>query len=769
MIRGDEQVKVSGCIAVCLLATTVIVLSTAGAVANAGTNGPQEHTYVTATYGSPVIDGEIDDCWKHAEVIVPKVYRPVSNVTAKHRLMWDENALYVLSEIYDSNLDASNETPYLQDSLEVFMDELHDGGQAYKPDDVHYRVNFNNMRTYDAGEDTRFYSATKLMTDDSGAIEGYVVEACITWDRATPANGVEIGIDLMVNEAANGTRISEINIFDTTGNAYQNPSLFGKLVLTGKEGDAVAGANRYPLLAYIEKVKGLYLPAYVNRDIVDEPLANAEKIAASANPSQSEIDDAYNKLKQAVDSLDDGSGYVKPSALPLVTEQPDAFTFMDGSRVTTLIDWERRRQEIAGLYKYYMYGVLPDTSGERVSTEYLDSYERYTWWGQKVTVTVGPNLKILKVNVASGDKTVSFVATVTLPAQRAFDPDVGAEVVTGVVPPTYEDGYPVLIVIGFLGEAEKRYLNDHGYAVIEYDNNTIAADNASRTGVFYELYPYGKTWDTQTGVLLAWSWGVSKIIDAIENDARGARELNISPVNTIVTGVSRNGKAAAVAGAFEPRIKVTVPASSGAGGMANFRYQSSGRQYDYSMLEKHEFIDFLGEEQGTALWQQFQDNPIHTVGANESLSNLQSQSEAHWFNDKFLEFTSPYQLPFDQQFLVALTATPDRYYLITGEIHGGDWINPAGMYVTYLAARNIFESLGLANNIGIHLHATGHALTLEDVKYLVEFCDWHFYGIARGNKDLEQLKTSIFELPVNYDPCFDEIKNARGPNLIISW
>ena len=105
---------------------------------------------MTATYGSPVIDGEIDDCWKHAEVIVPKVYRPVSNVTAKHRLMWDENALYVLSEIYDSNLDASNETPYLQDSLEVFMDELHDGGQAYKPDDVHYRVNFNNMRTYDA-------------------------------------------------------------------------------------------------------------------------------------------------------------------------------------------------------------------------------------------------------------------------------------------------------------------------------------------------------------------------------------------------------------------------------------------------------------------------------------------------------------------------------------------------------------------------------------------------------------------------------------------
>lgn len=761
--------KRSSCIVVCLLAATVIVLSTISATASTSTGGLQNGVHISATYGSPVIDGEIDECWKRAEVVVPRIYRPVSDVTAKHRLMWDENALYILSEIYDSVLDVSNETPYLQDSLELFMDELYDGGQAYKSDDVHYRVNFNNMRTYDAGEETRFYSATRLIKNDSETARGYVVEACIAWDKATPANEVEIGIDVMINEAANGTRVSEIAIFDTTGNAYQNPSLFGKLVLTGKEGKSVAGANPYPLLAYVEKVKDIYLGAYVNQDVIDEPLAVAERIVTSENPSQVEIDDAHSKLRLAVDSLDDGSGYMKPSALPLVTEQPDAFTFTDGSRVTTLMDWERRRQEIAGLYKYYMYGVLPDTSGEHVSTEYLDSYERYTWWGQKLTVTAGPNLKLVQVNITNDEKTVSFVATVTLPAQVTIDPHTGAETVTGVVPPAHKDGYPVLIVIGFLGDVEKRYLNDHGYAVIEYDNNTIAADNASRTGIFYELYPYGRTWDTQTGVLLAWSWGVSKILDVIESDAAGARELNISPINTIVSGVSRNGKAAAVAGAFEPRIKVTVPASSGAGGMANFRYQSSGRQYDYSMLEKQEFIDLMGDEQGTALWQQFQDNPIYTVGANESLSNLQSQSEAHWFNDKFLEFTSPYQLPFDQQFLVALTAAPDRYYLITGEIHGGDWINPAGMYVTYLAARSIFASLGLANNIGIHLHATGHALTLEDVKYLVEFCDKNFYGVIGGNRDLGQLRTSIFELPANYDPYFDEIKGTRGPNLIINW
>lgn len=456
--------------------------------------------------------------------------------------------------------------------------------------------------------------------------------------------------------------------------------------------------------------------------------------------------------------------YPKPSALPIVTEQPDAFTLFDGSKVMTISDWERRKQEIARLYEYYMYGVYPDTSGEQVSAEYLASCELQTWWGQKIAITAGPNLRLAQIGVTKDSKIARFVAVVTLPAEMTADPDTGNQVIR-VRQPEHGRGYPVLIVIGFLAQAEKQYLNDHGYAVIEFDNSAVAADNSSRTGAFYSLYPYGKTWSEQTGVLMAWAWGVSKIIDAIEHDAAGANELNISPVDTIVTGVSRNGKAAAVAGAFDPRIRVTVPASSGAGGMANLRYRSTGRRYDYSVLEQHEFVEVLGEEHGMSLWQSFQDHPVRTVGSNESLSNLQSESEAHWFNDNFREFTSPQQLPFDQQFLVALTAARDRYYLITGEIHGGDWINPAGMYVTYLAAKNILERLGLGDNIGIHLHATGHALTLEDVRYLVEFCDKHFYGAIGGNRDLTQLQTSMFELPVNRDPYFDSVKNASGPGL----
>ena len=81
---------------------------------------------------------------------------------------------------------------------------------------------------------------------------------------------------------------------------------------------------------------------------------------------------------------------------------------------------------------------------------------------------------------------------------------------------------------------------------------------------------------------MAWAWGASKVIDALENGV-GA-QLNINPEHSIAAGVSRWGKAAAVAGAFDQRIKVTVPACSGAGGMAAFRYVSEGKTYDYSAI-----------------------------------------------------------------------------------------------------------------------------------------------------------------------------------------
>ena len=103
-----------------------------------------------------------------------------------------------------------------------------------------------------------------------------------------------------------------------------------------------------------------------------------------------------------------------------------------------------------------------------------------------------------------------------------------------------------------------------------------------------------------------------------------------------------------------------------------------------------------------------------------------------------------------------------QVYIITGEIVGGDWLNPPAMYLSYLAAQNIYDSLGFSDNIGIHLHSIGHALTLEDVKYLVEFCNRKFYGVDDGYMDLSQLKTSIYEDERNYDKYFDPLRTQKN-------
>ena len=708
---------------------------------------------VTAKFGSPVIDGEMDSIWYNADVVIPKVSGSTTEVTATYRMLWDDNALYILADIKDQTLDKSSTNAYEQDSMELFLDELYDKGTAYKADDLHYRVNYDNMRSTDAGDKTRFYSQTKLTSD------GYLVEACITWDKVTPANNTELGFDLQINEAQSGRRLTTVTIFDTTGNAYQNPSLFGKLVLLGKRTSSVTGTNPYNLLSYIDTIKEIYLDAYINKDIIEEPLAEATSIALDPTSTQAEVNSAFAALKAAVDALDDGSGYTKPSALPEVADLPNIFTMRDGTQVTTLEQWNLRKEEISDMYQYYMYGIYPDSSTENVTFEDIPPHVEYVFdwatWTMKEVIVPGPNQKQVRINIEKGGKTASFNATFTFPSTT-----VGEEVT--ITPPTQPGGYPVLIVIGSLGAKQKKYLNDNGYAVAEFNTGSVAADNYTRTGAFYDIYPYGMTYQEQTGVLMAWAWGVSKIIDVIELDAAGSNVLQISPVNTIVTGVSRNGKAAAVAGAFDSRIKVTAPGSSGAGGLAMFRYNSSGMVDDYSSLEREEFIDFDGN---ASKWDNYQANPLHTIGTNESLSNIQSGSEGHWFNDIFQGFTSPDQLPFDQYYLAALASGEDRYYYITAEVDGSDWINSKGMYATYLAAQRMYDSLGLSDHIGIHLHATGHDFTLEDTKYLVEFCNKNFYNQIDGRKDLDHLKTSLYELPVNYDPYFDTLKNLPFPDL----
>ncbi len=111
-----------------------------------------------AMYGTPTIDGIIDPIWERAGLIVPQIQSSERvQATGEFRVLWDDGALYTLFIVTDPVLNSSSMNSYEQDSVEVFLDEANDKGAFYQSDDVHYPVNYENIRTTDAGDPHRFF------------------------------------------------------------------------------------------------------------------------------------------------------------------------------------------------------------------------------------------------------------------------------------------------------------------------------------------------------------------------------------------------------------------------------------------------------------------------------------------------------------------------------------------------------------------------------------------------------------------------------------
>lgn len=379
---------------------------------------------------------------------------------------------------------------------------------------------------------------------------------------------------------------------------------------------------------------------------------------------------------------------------------PDPFIFMDGSKVESPEDWWRRQAEISCMYEYYMYGKWIDGSDDETS---------YKISGNKLTITVKRK---------STGKTASFNMVINRPSSVR-----------------HEGGAPV--ILGMHKGIAESTATSKGYAVITYDADGMfsapgtAQDNNQHKGAFYDLYPYGSGFDNQTGELMAWSWGLSRTLDALY--AGAAKELNINPENAICTGVSRYGKATAVCGAFDKRFKMCAPSCSGAGGIALYRYMSQGKTYDFS-------------SKGAS--------SSYRYTENEPLGSLQASGEQAWFNGKFMEFRDVNQLPMDQHMLGSLCCDPNRYLFIIGSCVGEDWVNAPSMWMSYCGMKHIWDYVGLSDHLAINIHKEGHAVIAEDVQKMIQFFDYHVYGI-QPTMNLDELKTSVFELPKNKDPYQD--------------
>ena len=417
--------------------------------------------------------------------------------------------------------------------------------------------------------------------------------------------------------------------------------------------------------------------------------------------------------------LPGGADMVSPKELPEINNLPELMRFENGDEVKTPEDWARRRKEILTLYSEYMYGYMPDPAQESIG------------WSLEQEPETGGTL--LRISVHVEDRSASFSVLVGLPSSDM--PEGGYPFYIEYWPWHYQDWFSKQWVTGFSDNC--RYAMERGYAGIQYDCSQVSQDNSFHLGTFFTLYPYDlANQDERRGTLLAWAWGVSKIIDALESGAGEA--LGINPALSLVGGVSRYGKSAAVAGAYDERIQVTIPSCSGAGGIAVYRTDNHGKTYDLSSLG------------GPVQWT--------NSSQNEPFSNLQG-GEGYWFCGRFAVIPSVRHLPVDQHMLCALAAGKNRHLIIVTGITSEGWNNTEGQCLAYIASQPVWDLLGCSDQNNMIIHLDGHAILRSDMEYILDYCDVHLLGAPRESaaRDLSHMKGNLF-LEDNrnlLDPLFD--------------
>ena len=203
-----------------------------------------------------------------------------------------------------------------------------------------------------------------------------------------------------------------------------------------------------------------------------------------------------------------------------------------------------------------------------------------------------------------------------------------------------------------------------GWGFVTINPGSIQADNgAGLTKGIIGLVNKGQPRKPDDwGSLRAWAWGAARGLDYLETDPTvDAKKVGIE-------GVSRFGKAALGAMAFQPRFAVVLVGSSGEGGVK-----------------------------------------LHRRNFGEAVENLTGSGEYHWMAGNFMKYGAAESafgsrnagdLPVDAHELIALCA-PRLIFISYGVPEHGDanWLDQQGSYMATVAAGPVFRLLG-ARDIG---------------------------------------------------------------------
>lgn len=190
-----------------------------------------ESVKAQAVYGTPVIDGKADDIWE--KTVSNKISIPAHGdhgASGEFKAMWDENNLYILADVTDENLDDSAQADHEQDSVEMFINELHTKLDGYEAGDAQYRVNYKNKQSFGNGQPDRENFKTEVSITD----KGYIVEAALPLKQINGKNGTVIGFDIQINDShASGARDYILKWSDPSDNTWSTLTEIGDVEFVG--------------------------------------------------------------------------------------------------------------------------------------------------------------------------------------------------------------------------------------------------------------------------------------------------------------------------------------------------------------------------------------------------------------------------------------------------------------------------------------------------------------------------------------------------------
>ncbi|QHT71286.1 acetylxylan esterase [Rhodocytophaga rosea] len=368
------------------------------------------------------------------------------------------------------------------------------------------------------------------------------------------------------------------------------------------------------------------------------------------------------------------------------TNLPDALVFNDGTKVRTARQWEKRKQELFELFSKEMYGRMPA------------SIPAVTWEVVSQKDTVNGNYPVRVKHL------LGHVDNRSYPAIKV---DIQLTLTTPLNPPS-----AVHLVLEFgwnfpvnrntpppPGPTWQQQLLAKGWGYAILIPTSFQADNGAglRAGIIGLVNKGQLRKADDWGTLRAWAWGASRAMDYLETTPE------VDARRVVIEGLSRYGKAALVAMAYEPRFAMGLIGSSGAGGAKILRR-------------------VFGEQ----------------------VENLAASGEYHWFAPNFIKYAGPLtpnDLPVDAHELIALCAPRPVFISVGSSTVEGHWIDAKGMFVAGVHASPVYELLGkkgleskefppqetalLKGDIAYRQHEGGHTVG-PNWPFFIQFAERYF-------------------------------------------